>query len=181
MDTQGKEGSFLPMFIILAISLVIAFLWDNVGLIKNTAHSVIDPVLMPLFNWNVFWGFTLLVFILTLITTVAQKYLTDQETLREMKKEQKKISDEMKEVKNNPEKMMELQKESMKFMGPMMKLSMRPIVYTGIPFILLFRWFMDYFAAIPDFRFFGFLSWFWFYLLGSLIIGSVLRKVLKVV
>jgi len=47
--------------------------------------------------------------------------------------------------------------------------------------ILLFRWFMDYFSAIPDFRFLGFFTWFWFYLLSYMIFSGIIRKVLKVV
>jgi uncharacterized membrane protein (DUF106 family) len=61
-----------------------------------------------------------------------------------------------------------------------MELSMRSAFYTIIPFILLFRWFMDYFAEMPEFRFVGFFSWFWFYLVFAIIFSSILRKVLRV-
>jgi uncharacterized membrane protein (DUF106 family) len=59
---------------------------------------------------------------------------------------------------------------------------MRPLLYTAIPFVLFFRWFADYFSNpfFAAFRFFGFLSWFWFYLIGSIIFSSIFRKVLKV-
>ena len=89
----------------------------------------------------------------------------------------------MKGLRDNPEKMMELQKTAFPLTAELMKHSMRPMVYTTIPLILFFRWFMDYFSApaLEGFKFFGFLSWFWFYLLGSIIIGSIIRKLLKVV
>ena len=98
-----------------------------------------------------------------------------------MKEEQKKLNDEAKKVRDNPEKMMEIQKESMKFMVPMMKLSMRALVFTGIPFILFFRWFNDFFVAIGDPRFLGFLNWLFFYIIFSIIFSSIFRKILKVV
>jgi len=40
---------------------------------------------------------------------------------------------------------------------------------------------MDFFSALGDPKFFGFLSWFWFYLLGTLIFGTILRKIMNVV
>ena len=123
----------------------------------------------------------ILVFIIALITTLIQKYATDQETLRELKKEQKIIQEEMKKYKDHPEKLIELQKKQFEFIPKTMKLSMRALVFTGVPFILLFRWFMTYFSSIGDPRFFGFLSWFWFYLIFTMIFSSILRKVMKVV
>ena len=86
----------------------------------------------------------------------------------------------MQKYRDNPSKVLELNKQSMKLMGDMMSITMRSSFITIIPLILLFRWFMDYFAQIPDFRFFGFFTWFWFYLLSVIIFSSILRKVLKV-
>lgn len=82
---------------------------------------------------------------------------------------------------------MELQKKQMEFMKESFKLSARPLMFTGIPFFLLFRWFSDLFTAdsgytlIANPMFFNFLSWFWFYLIFVLVFSMVLRKVLKVV
>ncbi len=84
-------------------------------------------------------------------------------------------------VQTYPEKMMEFQKNLWPTTMKIMEVSMKSSLFTIIPFILLFRWFMDFFTAIPDFRFFGFLSWFWFYLIFSIVFSSVLRKALKVV
>jgi uncharacterized membrane protein (DUF106 family) len=120
------------------------------------------------------------VFIITLITTIIQKYATDQKALREIKEEQKKLQGKMNEFKNNPEKLMQLQKEQFAMMPKQMKLSMRGIAYTGIPFILFFRWFNDYFLALGSPKFFGFLGWFWFYFIFSLIFSMILKKYMKV-
>jgi len=177
---MDKQGSFKLIFLVMILSILIASLWDSVPIIKDSVHAVLDPSAGLLLNWNITWGMTIIILIINLITTILQKYTTDQKTLKELKDEQKILQEEMKKYKENPSKIMELQKKQMEFLPKTMKLTMRPIIFTGVPFVLFFRWFMDYFALTPNFKFFGFLSWFWFYLIGSIIFSSILRKVFKV-
>ena len=179
MDNQGKEGSYMPIFIVLLISLGIAFYWDRFPLIKDTVHSILDPSAGALLNWHITYGFLILIFIITLIMTLAQKYLTDQETMKEMKAEQKKLGQDLKQLDPTSPEYKEMSMKSLEFIGPMMKLSMRPMIYTGVPIILFFRWFMDTFAELGSPKFWIF-SWFWFYLIMSIVISSILRKILKV-
>ena len=162
-------------------SLVIAFFWDKIPTIKNTAHLILDPTAGALLNWNVTYGMILIILVISLFMTLFQKYATDQETLRELKKEQKILQEEMKKYREHPEKLVELQKKQFEFIPKTMKLSMRPIVFTGVPLILFFRWFMDFFTVMGNPKFFGFLSWFWFYLIVTMIFSMILRKILKVV
>jgi uncharacterized membrane protein (DUF106 family) len=130
-------------------------------------------------NLNVYIGMTIVIAVLTLLTTIVQKYATDQETLRKIKAEQKEVQEEMKKFRNNPQKIMELNKKQLEKMPQMMEVSMRPLIYTFVPFILFFRWFGDYFAS--GFKFFGFLSWFWLYIILSIVFSTIFRKILKVV
>jgi uncharacterized membrane protein (DUF106 family) len=175
-DKEAKEGSFTPLIIFMLISLVLAGLWDKVVAIKNAIHFVLDPSAGALLTWNLNIGMLIVVLIITIITTVVQKYATDQKTLKEMRKEQKEMQAQMKEFKNHPEKMMELQKKQFAMMPKQMKLSMRAIIYTGIPFILFFRWFQDYFLASGSPKFWLGLGWFLFYLISAMIFSSILRK-----
>ena len=179
--TQKGEGSFRPIIIVMVISLVIAGFWDKMPAISKAVHFLFDPTAGALLNWNLIVGMLIIVFVLTLITTLVQKYATDQETLKEIKKEQKEIQKQMKEFKDHPEKLKDLQKKQFAMFPKQMKLSMRGIAYTGIPFILLFRWFYDYFAIIGNPKFFGFLGWIWFYLIFAMIFSSIMRKKLDVV
>ncbi len=178
---MDKEGSFKKIFIVMFIVLLIALFWDKVSWIRGTVNAILNPTAGALLNWNLTLGMILIVLLITVLTTLVQKYGTDQKTLRGLKKEQKELQEEIKKAKEHPEKMMALQKKQFAFFPKMMKLSMRPIIYTSIPLILFFRWFMDFFSSMGDVKFFGFLSWFWFYLLGSMIFSSILRKVFKVV
>jgi len=186
IDAKKKEGSFRPIIIIMLASLLIASLWDRVDEIKNSVHFLLDPSAGALLGWNLNWGMLIIVLMITIFTTVVQKYATDQKTLKELKKEQKEIQKQMKEFKSHPEKLMELQKKQFKLMPKQMKLSMRALAYTGIPFILFFRWFQDYFTVIEEttgqpVRFWLGMGWFIFYLLGAIIMGSILRKRMDVV
>ena len=178
---MNKEGSFRGIFIVMIISLLIAFFWDSSPFIKNTVHAILNPTAGTLLNLNLMWGMITLIFLITLAMTLIQKYGTDQETLRELKKEQKILQEEAKKYREHPEKLMEFQKKQMEFIPKTLKLSMRPIMITGIPLILFFRWFIDFFSAAGNPKFFGVLSWFWFYLISSIVLSSILRKVLKVV
>ena len=181
MDKEAKEGGFVGVFVVMIISLLIAFYWNTIDVIKNSVHSVLNPTAGALLNWNLTLGMSIIIMIISIFMTLVQKYATDQKTLKEMREEQKILQEEMKKYKNHPEKVAELSRKQLEFIPRTMRLTMRPIVYTAIPLILFFRWFNDFFSALIDFKFFGFLSWFWFYLIGTIIFSSILRKVMKVV
>ena len=139
-----------------------------------------------LLGWNLTWGMLIIVFVISLITVLIQKYATDQETLKEMKKEQKIIKEELKKYRDHPEKIMQLQKKQLEFLPKTMKLSMRAIAYTAIPFILFFKWFEDYFGALSattgePVRFLGFLGWFLFYLIFTMIFSAIIKKKFDIV
>ena len=181
MEKEAKEGSFRTLVIVMIASLAIAWSWDSVPFIKNSIHSILDPSAGYLLSWNLLAGMSLIVLILSLFTILIQKYTTDQETLKEIRKEQKILQQEMKKYRDHPEKMMELQKKNFEFIPKTFKLTMRSIVYTAIPLILFFRWFMDVFAELGNPKFLGFLSWFWFYLIVFMILSGIIKKILKVV
>ncbi len=178
---KKKEASFKLIIFIMLASLLIASMWDKVPAIKNSVHFILNPTAGNLLNWNLNFGMLIIVVIITLITTIIQKYATDQEALKELKKEQKEMQKEMKKYKEHPQKLMELQKKQFALMPKQMKLSMRAMIYTGIPFILFFRWFNDYFDSVGDYKLWLGMSWFIFYILGAMIIGTILRKKMDIV
>jgi uncharacterized membrane protein (DUF106 family) len=181
-----KEGSWTPMIVIMGLSMLIVFTWDKIPFIKDNVHNVLDPSAGALLNWDLVLGMLAIILVINIITTLIQKYATDQEALRELKKEQKILQAEMKKYKDHPEKVAELSKKQMQFIPKTMKLTSRAIAFTGVPFILFFRWFDDTFNAMEaatgvPIRFLGFLSWFWFYLISTMIFSSIFRKLFKVV
>src|SRR3989344_2838149 len=166
------------MFVVMILSLGIASLWSSIPAIKDGVHSSLDPTLGILMNWNVTLGLIIITGVLTFLMTLLQKYATDQNLLKEIKDEQKIVQQEMKTYKEHPEKKMELSKKSMELMMKSMPITMRTVLYTMVPFILLIRWFGDYFIANPVRIWF--LSGIWAYIVFSIMWSMILRKVMKV-
>ena len=112
--------------------------------------------------------------IVTFFSTIAQKYLTNQEHLRSLKNRQKEIQKELKNTKE-PSIMKELNAEMLKISGSMFKSSFKPIFVTLVPFLLLFAWLRGiYTPTIGS-------SWIWWYLGFSIISSMIIRKMMKVV
>src|SRR3989344_2950165 len=176
LENKKGEGSFTLIIIIMIVSLIIASLWDKAPAIKNSVHAVLNPSAGILLDWNLNIGMLIVVLAITLLTTIVQKYATDQKALKELKKEQKEIQKQMKEFKAHPEKYMELQKKSLPLVWKQMKLSMHGMVYMAIPFIFFFRWFGDYFTEAGNPKLWLGMSWFVFYLLFAIVFGAILRK-----
>jgi uncharacterized membrane protein (DUF106 family) len=168
------------LFLVMIISLGIAFFWDSLPLMSQSVHYALDPTAGELLNYNINWGMIIITAIVTLFITLVQKYTVDNDTLRELKKEQKILQKEMKNFKEHPEKLMELQKKQLEFIPQTFQLTMRPLIYTAIPIILFFRWFNDYFDALEvPVKIFGFFSWFWAYLVFAIIFSILFRKLFK--
>lgn len=170
--------SLRTLFIISLIGLLIAFFWDHLPSVKSAIHVVLDPSIGSLLDWNVSWGILLVSLVISLITSLLQKYMTDQDTLKAIRAEQKLLGDQMKEFKEHPEKLLELQRKQMELLPKTMEITMRPALYTAVPFIILIRWFGDYFAD-HTVKIFGVLSWLWAYILFAVLFSIVFRKIFK--
>ena len=109
----------------------------------------------------------------TLVSTLVQKYFTDQEHLKTLKKRQKEIQAEIKKTKE-PSIMQELNAEMLQLTGVMFKKSMKPMFVTMIPFLLLFTWLRSIYVPLMG------NGWIWYYLGYSVLASIILRKILKV-
>jgi uncharacterized membrane protein (DUF106 family) len=113
--------------------------------------------------------------IITLISTLIHKWLTNQEHLRSLKERQKELQKELKNCKDEC-KLKEINSEILQISGKMMKSSFRPMFVTIIPFLILFSWLRGiYGGAEPLLK-----SWIWYYLGFSILSSIILRKVFKV-
>jgi uncharacterized membrane protein (DUF106 family) len=177
-----KRVRLRTIIIAMFAVMIVASLWNSLPLIKNSVHYLLDPSFGYLLKWNLYIGMIIIALLISIITSLIQKYTTDQAALKEIKEGQKKLQEEMKKFQKegNTAKIMELQKQQFASMPEMMKLSMSSIIYTGVPFVLFFRWFDDFFTTIGNPTFFGFMNWFWFYLILLMITGGIFRKVLKI-
>ena len=65
MNTEGKEGGFMGIFIVMIVSLALASLWDKVSFIKEGAHAILNPTAGVLLNWNITIGMSAIVLIIS--------------------------------------------------------------------------------------------------------------------
>src|SRR3989339_635359 len=104
MEKQNK--SLLIYFAVLFISLYIVGQWNaelfgEKDFLKNKIDFVLNPTLGALLKVNLpflkapLMGFIAIVALTSLILTLCQKYLSNQAELKELKKEQKLLQEEM--------------------------------------------------------------------------------------
>lgn len=167
------------MLLVMIISISVGAMWNKMPFIKDSVHGILDPTAGALLGWNVNWGMVIIAGVITIITTLIQKYTTDQTEIKRLKKEQKDLQEEIKKLGHDPEAAMKKQGEMLKMTTEMMDITMRPLMFTVIPIILFFRWFNDYFIT-NNVKVFGFLGWIWAYLIFSIVFSIIFRKVFDV-
>lgn len=147
---------------------------------------MLDGFFNAVFGWIIDigtpWSVIILSFIITLFITLVYKFTTNQVHMKEIKDKQKQYQKEMKELKHDPALMMEKQKESMKLTGTYFKQSMKPMIYTFIPIILIFGWMRLQYPGDVKMLNLGIVNFGWLgtYIISSIIFSMVIRKILKV-
>jgi len=112
----------------------------------------IDAIFNPIFGWMLslppLVSILILAFILGLISTLLQKYLTDQAKMRRLREDTKKYQEQMKKAskEGDQEKVLKLQQKMMPMQLDMMKESFKPLLVSLIPFLLVFFWLSNHFA-----------------------------------
>lgn len=97
-------------------------------------------------SMNPFIAVSLLAFFISLVITLAYKFLTDQNLMKSLKNEIKELQKEMKTLKDKPDKMMKVQRQMMETNMKYMTQSMKATLYTMIPIIIIFSWMSGHFA-----------------------------------
>jgi|SRR3989344_2481498 len=104
-------------------------------------NFILDPVLNPLLKIvSPLWFLIIITFVITLIVTLVYKYTTNQELVKRLRDEMKDIQKQMKEYQHDVEKVKDLQKQSFEKMGVQFKQSMKPMIITMIPMIIILGW-----------------------------------------
>lgn len=119
---------------------------DLLGPIYGALNTVFNPILaMDPNPANPALTVLIIAFIVSLITTVANKYLVDQDELNERQKAMSDFNKELREAqkKGDGKKIAELQAkqaEMMKDQTAMMTDQFKPMIVTFVPIILIFFW-----------------------------------------
>ena len=75
--------------------------------------SFMDPLLGWLLYLHPALGLLIISLIISIITTLAIKFLTNQTLMKDLRNELKELQKEMKELKNNPKKMAKINEKVM--------------------------------------------------------------------
>ena len=119
---------------------------DIMGMVYGALNTVFNPILaMDPNPANPALTVLIIAFIVSLITTIANKYLVDQEEMNEIQARSKKLTSELREAqkKGDGKKIAELQArqtEMMKDQSAMMSNQFKPMIVTFVPIILIFFW-----------------------------------------
>lgn len=115
----------------------------------GATQSLTDLLFNPIFGWLLdippILAILFLSLLLGLVSTLLQKYLTNQAKLKRLRDDTKKMQKQMKELKD-PEKVMKMQQKMLPIQMEMMKESFKPLLVTMIPFLLVFFWLSHHFA-----------------------------------
>lgn len=110
--------------------------------------------------------------LVTLVSTLVTKWLTNQEHLKSLKVRQKEIQKDLKNHKPGEKMFQELQAEMLQISMATMKSSFKPLLVTMIPFLLLFVWIKNtYEVLLPH--------WIWYYIISSIAFSLIYRKLFK--
>ncbi len=112
-------------------------------------NPIFDPIFEPLLNLSPFWTIFVIAFFVTLLSSLIYKFTTDQDLMKRLKQEQKDIQKKMRDSKDHPEKMKEHQKEAFQKSMEYMKHSMKPMLFTTLPVLILIGWLGAHLAYFP--------------------------------
>ena len=110
---------------------------------------VFNPFLGPLVNWSPFWGIFVLALFISLLITLAYKYLTNQQEMKRLKEQQKEFQVKMKGLRDKPDALMRVQKEAMAQNFQYMKHSFKATLITMLPILLIFGWMAAHLSYEP--------------------------------
>ena len=119
---------------------------DPMGMVYGALNSIFNPILaMDPNPANPALTVLIIAFFVSLITTIANKYLVDQDEMNEIQERNKAFQKELREAqkKGDGKRMAELQAkqtEMMQDQSKMMTNSFKPMIVTFVPIILIFFW-----------------------------------------
>jgi uncharacterized membrane protein (DUF106 family) len=127
---------------------------DPMGIIFDALNTIFNPILALDPNpQNPALTVLIIAFIVSLITTVANKYLVDQDELNAQQAEMKEFNAKLREAQKKGDgkevaKLQAQQTELMQQQTAMMTNQFKPMIVTFVPIILIFFWMRS--SAIHD-------------------------------
>lgn len=117
--------------------------------ITDLSNKLLSPILNPILNLPPTLTILIVALFISVVSVLAQKKFTDQNRLKFLKKETKKLQEEVRKYKDDPAKQLKVNKKMMPLQGEMMKASLKPTLWMMLPFLLIFLWLSAHFAFEP--------------------------------
>ncbi len=157
------------------------------AVVTQSTYKGISLPITPYVALDIF----IITFIVALFMTIINKYMTDQITIKALRKEMKELQKKFKEtMQKDPAKAQKIQQEIMKKSLENMKHSMnlKVMLVTMIPLLLVFSLVSKAYGPFGEFfNLFSFLDWQWSlwgwlgtYIFFSIVNSLILKKVLDV-
>ncbi len=156
---------------------------------------VLDSFFNALFGWAIrispLFGIIVISFALTLITTLAYKFFTDQHAIKDLRDSMKNLQQRMKESADDKHKI-ELSKEMWSKNMEAMKHNFKPMLITFIPIIIIFGWLRKTYECPQLLEgitnlctpfgpiFLNYFQWLGTYFIFSILFSILLRKLFNV-
>jgi len=140
--------------------------------------SFFNAIFGGLIAWSPLGALLIISLIMSTLVTLIYKWVTDQDLMKSLKGEIKELQKQLKEFASDPEKVKEIQKPLKDKTMLQLKQSMKPTLYTFIPFIILFTWLKVVYDA-PGGLIWG-INWIIVYIVASVIFGTITRKLFRV-
>jgi uncharacterized membrane protein (DUF106 family) len=113
-------------------------------------EKILDPIFRPLLVFDSWLAILIVSVVITVLSTIAYKYLTDQKKMKALKAEMKEFQKKLKILsREDPKKALKMQQEMMSKNLELMKHSLKPTLYTLIPIIIIFGWLNAHMAYDP--------------------------------
>ncbi|MEE8168033.1 MAG: EMC3/TMCO1 family protein [Candidatus Hydrothermarchaeales archaeon] len=146
---------------------------------------------------NVLFGIFVVSAIVSALIVVITAKVIDQKKMKKLKAKMSKIQDKLKEAqkKGDAKEMKKIQSKMMKNSSEMWQMSMKPMLYTMLPIILVFTWLKEYeylatfvehqegyVVALPFIlpKFGDKLGWLGWYILSSFATSPLIKKLFKI-
>lgn len=118
----------------------------------------------------------LIAVLISFFISLVNYFVMDKEKMCEIKLRQKEMQEKIKhhQSKGEHEQAMKVQTEMLSTMGETFKHSLKPMLITTIPIIVVFGLIRNAYVATDIAG-----SWFWYYLVTAIVSSMVFRKLLK--
>jgi uncharacterized membrane protein (DUF106 family) len=165
-------------------------------------YQVLDSILGVFFklsnndSFNVMFGVLVMAILISAIIVFITSKVVDQREIRKMKEKMSKLQEKAREAqkKNDAKELSKINKELLAMQSKMMSNSIRPMLFTMVPIILIFSWMRQYHYLTSYIESHGYLvalpfslpiwgsklEWLGWYILCSIPASSLIRKILKV-